>query len=94
MNRLQRTPEVNAMPLGSWTGGGYVRSVYAPEPPLLLSCSRSRAGELALGYVPFGTTNPTNPTNIRVFRAIRGGNTSSRQERVVGTRRGRGTDFQ
>jgi len=39
MNRLQRTSEVDATLLGCWTGGGYVRSVYAPEPPL---CTRSR----------------------------------------------------
>jgi len=39
MNRLRRTAEGDATWLGSWTGGGYVRSVYAPEPPL---CVRSR----------------------------------------------------
>ena len=34
MTRLRRTPEVDATLLGCWTGGGHVRSVYAPEPPL------------------------------------------------------------
>jgi hypothetical protein len=33
MNRLRRTSQVHATWLGCWTGGGYVRSVYAPEPP-------------------------------------------------------------
>ncbi len=33
MNRLRRTSEVDATWLGCWTGGRYVRSVYAPEPP-------------------------------------------------------------
>ena len=34
MNRLWRTSEVDATWLGDWTGGGYVRGVYAPEPSL------------------------------------------------------------
>jgi hypothetical protein len=41
MNRLRRTSQVHATWLGCWTGGGYVRSVYAPEPPV---CACSRAG--------------------------------------------------
>ncbi len=41
MNRLRRTPELNARSMGFWSGGGCVRSVYAPEPPL---CICSRAG--------------------------------------------------
>ncbi len=32
MDRLRRTSQVHATPLGSWTGGAHVRSVYAPEP--------------------------------------------------------------
>jgi hypothetical protein len=32
---------MDATLLGCWTGGGYVRSVYAPEPPL---CACARAG--------------------------------------------------
>jgi hypothetical protein len=78
MTPLRRTSQVHATWLGCGTGGGYVRSVYTPEPPLLFSCGRSHAWELALGYVPFATTNPTNPMNIRAFRVISGGNTSSR----------------
>ena len=34
MNRLRRTSQVHAALLGCWTGGGHVRSVYTPEPPL------------------------------------------------------------
>jgi hypothetical protein len=34
MNRLRRTLEVDATLSGCWTGGGYLRTVYAPEPPL------------------------------------------------------------
>ncbi len=34
MNRLRRTPEVDATWLGGGSGGGNVRSVYASEPPL------------------------------------------------------------
>jgi hypothetical protein len=41
MNRLRRTSQMHATLLGSWTGGGHVRTVYAPEPPL---CTCSRAG--------------------------------------------------
>jgi len=37
MNRLRRTPEQNARPLGSLGFGSDVRSAYSPEPPLLLS---------------------------------------------------------
>ena len=37
MNRLRRTSQVDAPWLGCWTGGGYVRSVHAPEPPLCVS---------------------------------------------------------
>jgi hypothetical protein len=40
MNRLRRTSEGNATWLGCWTGGGYVPSVYAPEPPLW-ACPRA-----------------------------------------------------
>jgi hypothetical protein len=39
MNRLRRTSEGDATLLGCWTGGGSVRSVYAPEPP---SCAYLR----------------------------------------------------
>jgi hypothetical protein len=46
MNRLRRTPEVDATLLGCWTRGGYARRVYAPEPPLLFSFGRSRVQEL------------------------------------------------
>ncbi len=41
LNRLRRTSQGNATWLGCWTGGGYVRSVYAPE-PLLWACLRAR----------------------------------------------------
>jgi len=41
MNRLRRTSEVDVTLLRCWTGGGYVRSVYAPEPPL---CACLRVG--------------------------------------------------
>jgi hypothetical protein len=34
MNRLRRTSAVDATLLGCGSGGGNVRSVYAPEPPL------------------------------------------------------------
>jgi hypothetical protein len=37
MNRLRRTSQVHATWLGCWTGGGHMRSVHAPEPPLLFS---------------------------------------------------------
>ena len=40
MNRLRRTSQVRPF-LGCWTDGGYVRSVYAPEPPWC-ACSRVR----------------------------------------------------
>ncbi len=35
MNRLRRTSQVHATWLECGSGGGNVRSVYAPEPPLL-----------------------------------------------------------
>jgi hypothetical protein len=34
MNRLRRTSQVDAPLLACWTGGGCVRNVHAPEPPL------------------------------------------------------------
>jgi hypothetical protein len=43
MNRLRRTSRVHATWLGCWTRGGHVRSVYAPEPPLLFSCGRGNS---------------------------------------------------
>jgi len=56
MNRLRRTPEVDAPWLGCWTDGANVRSVVAPEPPL---CASLRAGrgsvrELSRGAKPGG----------------------------------------
>jgi hypothetical protein len=45
MSRLRRTSEGNATWLGCWTGGGYVRSVYVPEPPLCI-CSRAGRGSV------------------------------------------------
>jgi hypothetical protein len=51
MTRLRRTPEGNATFLGCWTAGGYVRSVYAPEPPL---CTCLRAWRGSVRRLPFG----------------------------------------
>ena len=45
MNRLRRTSQVHATLLGCATGGGCVRIVYAPEPPLCI-CSRVRHGSV------------------------------------------------
>ncbi len=45
MNRLRRTPEVDETLLGCRTGGGYVRSVYTPEPPLC-ACLRAWRGSV------------------------------------------------
>jgi len=50
MNRLRRTSQVDATWLGCWTGGGYVRSVYAPEPPW---CASLRAGRGSVRELPF-----------------------------------------
>jgi hypothetical protein len=48
MNRLRRTSQVNATPLGSRSDGEHVRSVYAPEPPL---CTCSQAGRRSVREV-------------------------------------------
>jgi len=53
MNRLRRTSQRDATWLGCWIDGGSVRSVYAPEPPLLFFWfHRLRCTSTPLGAEP------------------------------------------